>query len=63
MTVIQLVGTNQSDCPDGEGACFDSVNGTSQIDPPAPEPGTLLLIAGALLVLGLLRKRTRTQQA
>jgi hypothetical protein len=56
MTVIKLVGTDQSDCPDGEGACFDSVSGKTQIDPPAPEPGTLLLITGALLVLGFVRK-------
>lgn len=61
MTVIQLVGTDQSNCPNGEGACFGSVNGNSQIDPAAPEPGTLLLIAVPLLVFAFLRRRATTQ--
>jgi hypothetical protein len=54
MTVIQLTGGEN-------GADFDSVNGNSQIDPPVPEPGTLLLIPGGLVVIGFLRKRTLTQ--
>ncbi len=54
MTVIQLTGGT-----DGSG--FDNAMGTSQIDPPSPEPGTLLLIPGGLLVLGFLRKRALTQ--
>ena len=47
MTVIQLSGGDN-------GSGFDSASGTSLIDPPAsvPEPGSLLLIPGALLVLG-----------
>lgn len=61
MTVIQLDGTSQSACPDGEGACFGSINGNSQIDPAAPEPGTLLLIAAPLLLFGFLRRRALTQ--
>jgi hypothetical protein len=60
MTVIQLDGTGPNDCPDGEGACFDKTTGNSQIDP-APEPGTLVLITGALLVFAFLRKRALTQ--
>jgi hypothetical protein len=54
MTVIQLTGGT-------DGANFGSVTGTSQIIPPAPEPGTLLLIPGGLLVVGFLRKRLLTQ--
>lgn len=52
MTVILLKGSQD------EGAGFDSVAGSSQI---LPEPSTLLLIAGGLLVVGFLRKRTLTQ--
>lgn len=50
MTVIQLTGAMQ-------GAGFDSVNGNSQIDPAAPEPSSFVLIGGALLAAGFLRKR------
>ena len=52
MTVIQLTG--------GEvGASFDAVNGNSQIDPAAPEPGTLLLIPGGLVLVAFLRRRAQ----
>lgn len=52
MTVIQLNGGT-----DGSG--FDSVTGDVQIESPVPEPGTLLLFTGALLVLGFSRRRAR----
>lgn len=50
MTVVQLTG--------GEvGANVDSLSLDSQINSTTPEPGTLLLVAGAALVFGVLRKR------
>lgn len=54
MTVITIDGGT-------DGATFDSINGESQIDPAAPEPGTLLLIPPALLFLFFIRRRALTQ--
>lgn len=54
MTVIQLTGGTN-------GATFGSTNGTTQINPPAPEPGTLLLIPGALAFLFFFRRRAVAQ--
>lgn len=53
MTVIQLTGGD-------EGADFDSVNGNSEILPAAPEPGTLLLIPGAVFIFLFIRRRAVT---
>ena len=50
MTVIQLTGGD-------DGATFDSVNGSAQIDPPAPEPATFLLIPAGMLLLICIRRR------
>lgn len=54
-TIVELTGGTT-------GAGFDSVTGRSSIAPaPAPEPRTILLIPGALLILFALRRSTLKQ--
>lgn len=53
MTVIQLVGGSS-------GVSFDTLRGSAQTVTPLPEPGTLPILTGALLVIGVLRKRAIT---